>query len=160
MRIIFLFLLANIIISNCFISTTIQSNFKKLTKSNLQIKECGERLIYKNYLIGLRKTKRYLNASATADTIVSIFNITNNFMPNNNVVNINNTDMVVKNIIVGNIILNVSNVKYIHISTSKEKIILELDKVKQTDTNILEQINNIDSILSTISILGKIMNIN
>jgi hypothetical protein len=96
---------------------------------------------------------------------VSIANFTNQFVSNyatiSNNTTFNNTEISAKNIIMGNMMLDVSNVKYIKISTEKDTILIELDKQPQrTDTNILEKINNMETIINTVSLLGKIVNMN
>lgn len=166
------FLLNSLVILHIFFSSGFIHQHKPLYKQCSIMNSCNresrERLIYKNYLVGLRKTRRYITNSSNINSLVSIINFTNNFITNyttpatyiNNSTYINNTETIVKNIMMGNIILDVSNVKHIHITTSQDKIILELDKFKKNDVNFMEQINNLDSLLSTISILGKIMNIN
>lgn len=166
------FLLNSLVILHIFFSYGFIHQHKPLYKQCSIMNSCNrenrERLIYKNYLVGLRKTRRYITNSSNINSLVSIINFTNNFITNyttpttyiNNSTCINNTETIVKNIMMGNIILDVSNVKHIHITTSQDKIILELDKFKKNDVNFMEQINNLDSLLSTISILGKIMNIN
>lgn len=124
---------------------------------------CNERVIYARYLIGLRKTRRILTNATNVNAIVGIMNFTNEFVSNYSTVlpinstSFNNSEAGVKNIIMGNIVLDVTNVKQIHISTKKDKIIIELDK-KQN--NIFAIINNIDTYISTLALLGKIMNIN
>ena len=127
--------------------------------------ECKEQMIYRQYLIGLRKSRRLLNNATNINSIVSIVNFTNQFVSNyatiNNATSFDNTDVGAKNIIMGNMVLDVSNVKYIKISTEKDTIIVELDKQPQkTDTNILEKINNVETIINTISLLGKIVSMN
>jgi hypothetical protein len=132
------------------------------------------RNIYKNYLLGLRKTRRYINN----ETISNMLNSTNIFVLNynifennstnnsNNIIEFNNTEVGVKNIIIGNINLDVSNVKNVYISTSKETIVLELDKKKHenNDKNINKflytGLSNIDTIVATITFLTKIINNN
>jgi len=127
--------------------------------------ECKEQMIYRQYLIGLRKSRRLLNNATNINSIVSIVNFTNQFVSNyatiSNTTSFDNTDVGAKNIIMGNMVLDVSNVKYIKISTEKDTIIVELDKQPQkTDTNILEKINNVETIINTISLLGKIVSMN
>lgn len=173
MRIILLIfiILGNIFIINGFISNIINKNKLLLHQNNIKCCNglCNERMIYTNYLLGLRKTRKLFKNTTNVNTLSSILNYTNNFILNNtiinendNIYNINNLDVGVKNIIMGNLILNVSNVKYIYLSTEKDKIIIELDKIKKEDMikDIVKNINNIDSFINAIVILGKIMNIN
>ena len=62
----------------------------------------------------------------------------------------------------GNVIIDVSNVKEIEIHTQNDKIILELDKREKDDTNMISMIgniNNIDTFINAANIFGYIMNI-
>ena len=135
-------------------------------KQYLQPRGCSERTIYKNYLLGLRKTRRYFHNTSKIDKLISILNFTNDFIGNytQNNTEINNTEIGIKTITAGNMVLDVSNVEYIYISTKKDKIIIELDKNKNKNNiiniiNILEKINSIDSLINTLSFITKIINI-
>jgi len=144
-----------------------------------------ERNIYSKYLLGLRKTRRILLNNTNINTLSQIINFTNDFVsnytqqekielntsiihntnpitPKMSSTHINNTDMVVKNIMMGNIVLDVSNVKHIHISTQNDEILIELDKQERMIDlqNVLENINNLDAIVTTITMIGKLMNLN
>jgi len=127
--------------------------------------ECKEQMIYRQYLIGLRKSRRLLNNASNINTLLSIANFTNQFINTyttiSNTTSFNNSEIGAKNIMMGNMVLDVSNVKYIKISTEKDTIIIELDKQQQkTDLNLLERINNVETIINTVSLLGKIINLN
>lgn len=154
------YLLEFLILINLMMSASFISSLTKLTMNAPNAVpincECNERVIYRQYLLGLRKTRRYLHNTTNINKLVSILNFTNEFVANYTVMN--NTDATIKNIVMGNIVLDVSNVKEIHISTSKDKIIVELDKQKKS-TNILENLNNIETIIGTLSLLGRIVNI-
>lgn len=126
----------------------------KMTLPLASCSNCGERTIYRNYLLGLRKTRKLLNNTSNVNTLSSIVNFTSEFIGNHT----NQNDTIAKNIIMGNVILDVSNVKEIHIHTEKDVLIIELDKRKQ-DLPI-SNINNIDTLLTSISLIGKILNIN
>jgi hypothetical protein len=108
----------------------------------------------------LRKTRRLLKNNSNLNNIINFTHvfISNYSIPNE--LNINNTGTQVKSITMGNIILDVSNVEYIHISTKKDKIILELDKHQENVFSVLQKVNSIDSIINTILLFGKILNIN
>lgn len=140
-RLLHLLILLNIMASMCFRPLPLHC-------------ECNERLIYRQYLLGLRKTRRLLpNAQYLIQNYTNLTNLP---------ITLNNTDIGAKNIIMGNIVLDVSNVKEIHITTSNDKLIVELDKQKK-NVNILEglhNLNNIDTIIGTLSLLGKITNMN
>lgn len=157
------------------------------SKNNINTKR-KDRNIYSKYLLGLRKTRRLLLNNTNVNTLSFIVNFTNEFVSNytQNVVSnttkntnismhpatpsnpiitstyINNTETIVKNIMMGNIVLDVSNVKHIHISTKKDEITIELDKRVQTADiqYLLDNINNLDAIVTTITMIGKIMNLN
>lgn len=123
---------------------------------------CSERTIYKNYLLGLRKTRKLLSNPNNTLQLNTIINFTSDYAQSLSQQYINNTDTTVKNIIMGNVILDVSTVKYIQIKTSNDSIILELDKYQTKDNiiNSINNINNIETLVNTLSILSKILNIN
>jgi hypothetical protein len=89
----------------------------------------------------------------------------NNNNPNMNMdsdtiyININNT---AKNLILSNIYIDVSTIKYIQISTKNDTLIVELDKnnVNMNTQNMMYDISKIDNLLSSISLLMKLVNIN
>ena len=83
---------------------------------------------------------------------------------------INNNDKIAKNLILANIKIDVSNVKYIQISTKNDTMVIELDKNENNDNNDnIETIDNkgfinydlgkIDALISAISILMNLLNI-
>lgn len=160
-----LLLLLHIFVTNQFISIPIPSHiYTKIKCQQLPniCNGCNERMIYSRYLLGLRKTRKLLNNTTNVNALLSILNFTNAFVSNyslsalNNTA-FNNTETGAKNIIMGNIVLDVSNVEYIHIITKKDKIIIELDKKNK---DIFSVMNNLDTYINTISLLGKILNIN
>ena len=148
----------------------------------------NEKYLYGNYLVTLRKFKRTINYSKLFN------NITNSIVdsldtPNvpsvpsdasntsdasdkgdiylnvkNNTV-INNDQFIAKNIILANIKIDVSAVKYIQISTKNDTITIELDKNNQNVKNIDNSgfinydLGKIDSLISAISILMNLLNI-
>jgi len=63
-------------------------------------------------------------------------------------------------IIISNIHIDVSNVKYVHISTKNDTLIVELDKKNKLNDNILSDISNIDTLINILSMLVKVVNIN
>lgn len=153
----FIILIIQLIVSGAFIF------HQPLQNVNVKqyLHSCNERTIYKNYLIGLRKTRRYINNTTNINTLSSIVNFTNNFTQNVNIsVPINNTDIGIKTITAGNMILDVSNVQYIYIYTKKDKLIVELDKNKNNVNiiSILERINSVDALINTLSLLSKFIN--
>ncbi len=155
-------LILNFFIGYCFILNPLPIN-QNIIKTNC----CSERVIYKNYLLTLRKTKRYIHNTTNINRLVSVINYTNNLIqsPLNslNSTHINNTEIGLKTITAGNMILDVSNVQYIHISTKKDTIIIELDKNKNNDVinlvDVLNKINNLDALINTLTLLTKMLNI-
>ena len=162
-------------------------------KQNLKLRNnnivCNEKFIYMKYLIGIRNFKKVSriikdNSNIDIQNIINIINYINttqmtNITDNNIFVNssltlnnslfINNTsvnndnDNIAKNLILSNVYIDVSNVKYIQISTKNDTLIVELDKNnadKVTPNNIMYDISNIETLISTISLLLKVLNIN
>lgn len=164
-KILFCFcVILHIILANGFINIFTP----KIFETNIfQSNNCNERIIYKNYLIGLRKTRRYIRNSTNINTLSLLVNYTNNFISNfeeekYNSINLNNTLIGVKTITMGNVNLDVSNIKEIHIETRNDKLVIQLDKNKQNNNilNILEKINNIDTLINTLSFLNHLINLN
>ena len=175
----------------CFIMT-----FNQKSKNIVKNKKClknrkfsneNEKYLYANYLVSLRKIKR-AQKSINYNNIFSINNFsyvdTNNDNKNNNInslnlttynelflnINNNDNDKIVKNLILANIKIDVSNVKYIQISTKNDTMIIELDKNennKTTETTdntdnkgfINYDLGKIDALISAISILMNLLNI-
>jgi hypothetical protein len=126
------------------------------------------------YLIGIRNFKRVYrivkdNHFADIQNAINILNVLNylnntqgtqgtqmTIMKDNNAMQINNTDKIAKTLILSNIYIDVSTVKYIQISTKNDTLIVELDK---NNANALYDIGKIDNFLSSISLLMKIINI-
>jgi len=154
--------------------------------NNCKFSNENEKYIYTNYLVSLRKIKRaqksinYNNIfninkanNVNNDTINNkIYNLNNTkyndlFLNINNTI-INNNNNIAKNLILANIKIDVSNVKYIQISTNNDTILIELDKNENID--IIDNIDNkgfinydvgkIDALISAISILMNVLNIN
>ena len=145
---------------------------------------CNEKYIYMKYLIGIRNFKKVYriikdNSNIDIQNIINIINIINNTQPvnitdnnsilinsslfNNKSLLINNTninnDKIAKNLILSNIYIDVSNVKYIQISTKNDTLIVELDK-NNADTiiasnnihNLMYDIGKIEALVSSISL--------
>lgn len=136
------------------------ANIFPINKISLSVPMCyNERMIYGSYLLGLRKTRRLLSSynATKANELVSILNFTNNFI--DNYAKINNTEMRAKTITMHNIVIDVSNIKYIEINTKNDKLIIELDKQdKDAITSIAGKVHNMEALVSVVSILGKITN--
>jgi len=143
----------------------------QLRDGNNPLITCNEKYVYMKYLIGIRNFKRVYrivkdNHFADIQNAVNILNVLNylnntqgtqmTIMKDNNAMQINNTDKIAKTLILSNIYIDVSTVKYIQISTKNDTLIVELDK---NNANTLYDIGKIDNFLSSISLLMKIINI-
>ena len=149
----------------------------QLRNSNNNLVVCNEKYVYMRYLIGIRNFKRVYriikdNHLADIQNVINILNILNylnnthnNNNPNMNMdsdtiyININNT---AKNLILSNIYVDVSTIKYIQISTRNDTLVVELDKnnANMNTQNMMYDIGKIDNLLSSISLLMKLVNIN
>ena len=161
-------------------------------KSNLKLRNnynniiCNEKFIYMKYLIGIRNFKKvyriikdnsnidiqniinilnYINNTQITNNNSSIF-INNSMFDNNTDININN-EKIAKTLILSNIYIDVSNVKYIQISTKNDTLIVELDKNNVENIafpnnihNIMYDVTKIETLISSISLLMKVLNIN
>ena len=175
------------IIENLYNKRTIKKNNLKLRNNNII---CNEKYIYMNYLLGLRNFKkvyRIIKDTSNIDmqniinilsniNITQIANITandnynnsNSIFINNTNDNANNDNKLVKNLILSNIYIDVSNVKYIQISTRNDTLLVELDKnnvdasaaTSNNMYNIMYDISKIETLVSSISLLMKVLNIN
>ena len=168
---------------------SVKKNNLKLRNNNNNMVVCNEKYIYMNYLLGLRNFKkvyRIIKDTSNIDmqniinilsniNITQIANITENYNYSehyNNYTNsmfINNTrgdsNKIVKNLILSNIYIDVSNVKYIQISTRNDTLLVELDKNNvetsaKTSNNIMYDITKIEALVSSISLIMKVLNIN
>jgi hypothetical protein len=164
-------------------------------RNNYENLICNEKYIYLKYLIGIRNFKKVYrivkdNSNIDIQNIINILNILN-YINNTNIANItennpifinnevfnntsiiinntnNNNDKIAKNLILSNIHIDVSKIKYIQISTRNDTLIVELDKnnadLAQEPNNInnyIYDIGKIDALLSSISLLMKFLNIN
>jgi hypothetical protein len=161
-------------------------NNLKLRNNNNPV--CNEKYIYMNYLLGLRNFKRVYRiikdtSNIDMQNIINILsNINDNYTGNStnhtngdnnmNSIFINNTNndnnKIVKNIVVSNIYIDVSNVKYIQISTRNDTLLVELDKnnveasaaTSNNMNNIMYDITKIETLVSSISLIMKVLNIN
>lgn len=164
-------------------------------RNNYENLICNEKYIYMKYLIGIRNFKKVYrivkdNSNIDIQNIINILNILN-YINNTNIANItennpifinnevfnntsiiinntnNNNDKIAKTLILSNIHIDVSKIKYIQISTRNDTLIVELDKnnadLAQEPNNInnyIYDIGKIDALLSSISLLMKFLNIN
>jgi hypothetical protein len=131
-------------------------------------------------VINILNVLNYINntqiTNATASDENNSIYINNSHFQNNSLV-INNTgsgssdsgnnEKIAKHLILSNIYIDVSTVKYIQISTRNDTLIVELDKNNADMTaspnnilNLMYDIGKIESLVSSISLLLKVMNIN
>ena len=177
------------IIPTLYNKRSAKKNNLKLRNNNNNLVVCNEKYIYMNYLLGLRNFKkvyRIIKDTSNIDmqniinilsniNITQIANITENYNYSehyNNYTNsmfINNTrgdsNKIVKNLILSNIYIDVSNVKYIQISTRNDTLLVELDKNNadanaKTSNNIMYDITKIEALVSSISLIMKVLNVN
>lgn len=189
-------LINSFIYINGFTMPTSYLNGVNSKKQNLKLRNnynnllCNEKYIYMKYLIGIRnfrKVYRIIKDTSNIDiqNIINIINNTQNvnitdnnqilinssLFNNNNSLLINNTninnDKIAKNLILSNIHIDVSNIKYIQISTKNDTLIVELDKnnadtviVSNNIHNLMYDIGKIEALVSSISLIMKVLNIN
>jgi len=74
---------------------------------------------------------------------------------------LNNNEKIARNLILANIKIDVSNVKYIQISTKNDTIVVELDKNNENNEKsfVNYDLGKIDALISAISILMNLLNI-
>jgi hypothetical protein len=75
---------------------------------------------------------------------------------------IDNTDLIAKTLLLANIKVDISNVKYIKISTQNDTLVVELDKNKDVYDNkdvVKYDIKKLDSFITALSILMNVFNI-
>ena len=195
--ILVLLILLSVIVSitECYINSIVSMSVVNSRKKNIvknkkdvpyrKFANENEKYLYGNYLVTLRKFKRTINYSKLLNNITnSIVDNINSSIANynkttsdtgdvylnikNNTI-INNDQFIAKNIILANIRIDVSTVKYIQITTKNDTITIELDKNNMkskdvahiTDTNgfINYDLGKIDSLISAISILMNLLNI-
>jgi len=183
------------IIPTSYLKST--NNKKQILKlrNNYNNLVCNEKYIYMKYLIGIRNIKKIYrivkdNSNIDIQNIINVLNILN-YINNTNIANItennpifinndilNNTSLIINNtnynndkiakhLILSNIYIDVSKIKYIQISTRNDTLIVELDKNNadlahepNNINNILLDIGKIDTLISSISLLMKFLNIN
>ncbi len=176
--------------------TTTNSKKQNLKlRNNYENMVFNEIYIYMKYLIGIRNFKKIYrvvkdNSNIDIQNMINVLNVLN-YINNTNIANIkennpifinnevllntsliiNNTnynnDKIAKHLILSNIYIDVSKIKYIQISTRNDTLIVELDKNNadlaqepNNINNILLDIGKIDTLISSISLLMKFLNIN
>jgi len=129
-----------------------------------------------NVLNYLNNTQITNATSSASDDNNSIYINNSHFQNNSLVINntgsgdssVGNNDKIAKHLILSNIYIDVSTVKYIQISTRNDTLVVELDKNNADMSsaspnnilNLMYDIGKIESLVSSISLLLKVMNIN
>lgn len=162
-----LFILLNY--TDCYILSVLNSRKKNTVvriKKELEyhtFSNENEKCLYANYLVSLRKIKkaqRVFNNIVNDSSSYSNERRGNNemFLNIENSTVLNNNEKIARNLILANIRIDVSNVKYIQISTKNDTIVVELDKNNEKSF-INYDLGKIDSLISAISILMNLLNI-
>lgn len=170
--------------TDCYILSVLNSRKKNTVvrnKKGIEYRKFSnenEKYLYANYLVSLRKIKKAQRAfnnlvnDSSSSSIGGIGSIGNNEGNGNNeskemLLNIenstvlNNNEKIARNLILANIRIDVSNIKYIQISTKNDTIVVELDKNNENSEKsfINYDLGKIDSLISAISILMNLLNI-
>lgn len=183
------------IIQTSYLKCTNNKKQNLKLRNNYENMIFNEKYIYMKYLIGIRNFKKvyriikdnniidiqtfinlinYINTTQIANITENNYNnsiFVNNSLFHNttlfiNNTNINNNEKIAKNLILSNVYIDVSNVKYIQISTKNDTLIVELDKNNAGSVspnnihNLMYDISNIETLISSISLLLKVLNIN
>jgi hypothetical protein len=144
-----------------------------VVRNKKDLKYCkisNEKYLYANYLVSLRKIKK---AQRAFNNLVIDSNDSNGsndggrngnnemFLNIENSTVLNNNQKIARNLILANIRIDVSNVKYIQISTKNDTIVVELDKNNENNEKsfVNYDLGKIDSLISAISILMNLLNI-
>lgn len=156
--------------TECYIMSIINSRNKNIVRNKKGIEyrkfsNDNEKYLYANYLVSLRKIKKAQRVFNNLVIENNRSNESNEFVLNieNNTI-LNNNQKIAKNLILANIRIDVTNVKYIQISTKNDTILVELDKnneySKNNEKNFINyDLGKIDSLISAISILMNLLNI-
>ena len=162
--------------TDCYILSVLNSRKKNTVVRNKKgIEYCkfsneNEKYLYANYLVSLRKIKK---AQRAFNNLVIDSNDSNGsndgglngnnemFLNIENSTVLNNNQKIARNLILANIRIDVSNVKYIQISTKNDTIVVELDKNNENNEKsfVNYDLGKIDSLISAISILMNLLNI-
>jgi len=159
--------------TECYILSVLNSRKKNTVVRNKKgIEYCkfsneNEKYLYANYLVSLRKIKK---AQRAFNNLVIDSNGSNDggrnennemFLNIENSTVLNNNQKIARNLILANIRIDVSNVKYIQISTKNDTIVVELDKNNENNEKsfVNYDLGKIDSLISAISILMNLLNI-
>ena len=150
----------------CYLFSMVNSPKNNIVKNKKGIEyrkysNDNEKYLYANYLVSLRK---FRNAQKSLNynifTNIASNNISGSYNVDNKTV-LNNNEKIAKTLVLANIKIDVSNVKYIQISTKNDTILIELDKNNQEpDKSFVNyDLGKIDALISAISILMNVLNI-
>ena len=150
----------------CYLFSMVNSPKNNIVKNKKGIEyrkysNDNEKYLYANYLVSLRK---FRNAQKSLNYNIFTNIVSNNISGSYNVDNktvLNNNEKIAKTLVLANIKIDVSNVKYIQISTKNDTILIELDKNNQEpDKSFVNyDLGKIDVLISAISILMNVLNI-
>jgi len=164
--------------TECYLFSMVNSPKNKIVKNKKGIEYCkysnnNEKYLYANYLVSLRKfrnAQKSLNYNIFTNIASNNISDSSNeksknnelFLNVNNKTLLNNNEKIAKTLVLANIKIDVSNVKYIQISTKNDTILIELDKNNQKpDKSFVNyDLGKIDALISAISILMNFLNIN
>ena len=149
----------------CYLFSMVNSPKNNIVKNKKGIEyrkysNDNEKYLYANYLVSLRK---FRNAQKSLNYNIFTNIASNNISGSYNVDNktVLNNEKIAKTLVLANIKIDVSNVKYIQISTKNDTILIELDKNNQEpDKSFVNyDLGKIDVLISAISILMNVLNI-
>ena len=150
----------------CYLFSMVNSPKNNIVKNKKGIEyrkysNDNEKYLYANYLVSLRK---FRNAQKSLNYNIFTNIVNNNISGSSDVDNktvLNNNEKIAKTLVLANIKIDVSNVKYIQISTKNDTILIELDKNNQEPDKSLVNydLGKIDVLISAISILMNVLNI-
>ncbi len=150
----------------CYLFSMVNSPKNNIVKNKKGIEyrkysNDNEKYLYANYLVSLRK---FRNAQKSLNYNIFTNIVNNNISGSSDVDNktvLNNNEKIAKTLVLANIKIDVSNVKYIQISTKNDTILIELDKNNQEpDKSFVNyDLGKIDVLISAISILMNVLNI-
>jgi len=148
----------------CYLFSMVNSPKNNIVKNKKGIeyrKYSNDNEKYSNYLVSLRK---FRNAQKSLNYNIFTNIVNNNISGSSDVDNktvLNNNEKIAKTLVLANIKIDVSNVKYIQISTKNDTILIELDKNNQEpDKSFVNyDLGKIDVLISAISILMNVLNI-
>ena len=150
----------------CYLFSMVNSPKNNIVKNKKGIEyrkysNDNEKYLYANYLVSLRK---FRNAQKSLNYNIFTNIVSNNISGSSDVDNktvLNNNEKIAKTLVLANIKIDVSNVKYIQISTKNDTILIELDKNNQEpDKSFVNyDLGKIDVLISAISILMNVLNI-